>query len=53
MEFLLNPIFGKLSDTFGRRAIIPLGCYMSVICRALVRGPRLEHVVALVGNPLC
>ena len=36
MEFLLNPIFGKLSDTYGRKAIIPLGSYASLICRGLV-----------------
>jgi MFS family permease len=24
-EFLLNPIFGKLSDTYGRKPIMPLG----------------------------
>ena len=35
-EFLLNPIFGKLSDTYGRRAIMPLGHISLVVCRFLM-----------------
>eukprot|EP01047_Picozoa_sp_COSAG01_P062728 COSAG01_NODE_8021_length_2950_cov_7.546826_2_plen_209_part_00 len=35
-EFLLNPVFGKLSDSFGRRRIIPLGNISTVVCRSLV-----------------
>ena len=36
VEFLLNPIFGKLSDTYGRRRIIPLGSLACMITRAIV-----------------
>lgn len=36
VEFLLNPVFGKLSDSFGRRKIIPLGNIAALLCRALV-----------------
>ena len=35
-EFLLNPIFGKLSDTYGRRAIMPLGHMSLVFCRSIM-----------------
>ena len=36
IEFLLNPIFGKLSDTYGRKTIIPLGSIVSFFCRGLI-----------------
>lgn len=35
-EFLLNPIFGKLSDTYGRKTIMPLGHCSLIICRLLM-----------------
>ena len=35
-EFLLNPILGKLSDAYGRRAIIPIGTLSVTICRFLM-----------------
>lgn len=35
-EFLLNPIFGKLSDTYGRKTILPLGHLSLLVCRFLM-----------------
>lgn len=35
-EFLLNPILGKLSDAYGRRAIIPIGTLSVTICRFIM-----------------
>ena len=35
-EFLLNPIFGKLSDTYGRKPIMPLGHLSLLVCRAIM-----------------
>ncbi len=36
LEFLLNPIFGKLSDKFGRKAIMPLGHLSMLVTRLLM-----------------
>jgi MFS family permease len=33
IEFLINPIFGKLSDSYGRRPIMPVGNIAVAICR--------------------
>lgn len=35
-EFILNPILGKLGDSFGRRPIAPLGGLITAIIRAIV-----------------
>ena len=35
-EFVLNPVFDKLSDTFGRKVILPLGPISVLFCNALM-----------------
>jgi MFS family permease len=36
IEFLINPIFGKLSDTYGRRAIAPIGNFATMLARVCI-----------------
>lgn len=35
-EFIMNPIFGKLADAYGRRRIIPIGNIMCLLVRMLL-----------------
>ena len=44
-EFLLNPLFGKLSDTYGRKAILPLGP-LSPSCATCSCSSDPSHVAA-------
>eukprot|EP00912_Choanoflagellata_sp_UC4_P001381 UC4_evm2s856 len=36
VEFIVNPIFGKLSDSYGRRAIAPVGNLSTIFFRLLM-----------------
>jgi len=36
MEFLLNPIIGKLADTYGRKAFLPIGNLAVMVVRLLL-----------------
>ena len=55
-EFVLNPIFGKLSDTFGRKLILPLGPISLLFCNTLMfmRPQSLWPLILeeLVATPL-
>ena len=35
-KFLLNPLFGKLSDTYGRKAILHLGPLFLAVCHSIM-----------------
>ena len=36
LEFLLNPIFGHLSDIYGRKPFLVIGSGLTVLCRLAV-----------------
>ena len=35
-EFFVNPVFGRMSDTYGRALFLKIGCFVPTVLRAMV-----------------